>query len=425
MVVLYSDPRPLFQYLTKVCSAVVTAVMDDAGTSSSSQRRPSSSHSSGKRSRKDVDHREGENKRRKEVENVPEPERASPQSVVGQSGSREDVNIAAASVSQPSTELGQLTALLSTVIKKLDNNAQANPSQGSFSGFSGVHVLSSSEEEEGEIPQDAAATSRSDPLDGLDNLCSPPASSPPVDDDDAFLKALGELSAHFHGEEEKGEPLSDRLATILNDSLRRCPSSEAIKHTCAKIRLPSNVPNLCVPSTNTAITKALSTGGKILDTRLFHTTGLLNKALVPIAQFVSDIGEKAGKPPGHYLEGFNNSIRLLVSAVNFLNHMRKEVARLHVHDSALTDLCKWECEVGKDTLFPFDVAKKCDEIHKTRRLGRPTFRPYRSGGSRKFVPANRAASRRSFFQRAETRSSRPFLGQMTPQGRGIRHRTSH
>ncbi|MPC84218.1 hypothetical protein E2C01_078947 [Portunus trituberculatus] len=34
----------------------------------------------------------------------------------------------------------------------------------------------------------------------------------------------------------------------------------------------------------------------------------------------------------------------MTSVVNYLNHLRKEVARLHVHDPAMTDLCKWETD---------------------------------------------------------------------------------
>ena len=329
-------------------------VMADTGTPSDSRHRSSSSHSSRKRSGRDTDRHGEENKRRREcheVDSDPQPECASSQSLTERRASQETVNMPPAV--PPSTDSSQLTALLSTVIEKLDNNAQASTSRGSFSGFGDAHGLSPSDEEEGELTQDML-----DPLDELDALPTPTAPSSPQFDDDAFSKALGDLSAHFHGEEEKGEPLSDRLASILNDSLRRRPSSEGIKLTCSKIKLPSNVPNLCVPATNTAISQALSAGGKLLDSRLCQTTSLLTKALVPITQCVSDIGEKTGKPLSHYLEGFNNSIRLLVSAVNFLNHMRKEVARLHVHDTALTDLCKWDCEVGTETLFPFDVAKK-------------------------------------------------------------------
>lgn len=391
-----------------------------AGTDSDSRR--SSSHSSNKRSKPDTERHREENKRRKDCQQFdsdPQAGCASQSSLFdadppSQPAPPQDVNSATA---PQSPDFSQLTALLSTVIQKLDTSAQASTSQ---QGFSGAHVLSSSEEEEGEL---TPVQYVSDPFDDLDTLGQRPAST--IDEDDAFSKALGELSAHFHGEEEKGEPLSERLASILNDSLRRRPSSEAIKLTCSKIQLPRNVPNLCVPSTNSAITKALSTGGKLLDNRLFQTNGLLSKALVLLAQCVSDIGERAGKPLSHYLEGFNNSIRLLVSAINFLNHMRKEVARLHVHDSALTDLCKWDCDVGTDALFPFDIAKKCDEIHKTKRLGRPSFRPHKSRGPRWSLQNRQpAGSRRPLFQRADSRSSRLFLGQTASQGRGMRRQTS-
>lgn len=282
-----------------LCFSIDTTV-EMAGTDSDSRR--SSSHSSNKRSKPDTERHREEHKGRKDcqqVDNDPQPGCASQSSLVAADpppppGPPQDVNSAAA---PQSPDFSQLTALLSTVIQKLDTSAQASTSQQSFSGFSGAHAL--------------------------DTLGQSPAlSTSQVDEDDAFSKALGELSAHCHGEEETGEPLSERLASILNESLRRRPSSEAIKLTCSKIQLPNNVPNLCVPSTNSAITKALSTGGKLLDTRLLHTNGLLSKALVPLAQCVSDIGEKAGKPLGHYLGGFNNS--MLVSAINFLNHMRKK-----------------------------------------------------------------------------------------------------
>ncbi|MPC58147.1 hypothetical protein E2C01_052142 [Portunus trituberculatus] len=86
------------------------------------------------------------------------------------------------------------------------------------------------------------------------------------------------------------------------------------------------------------------------------------------------LGEGKGKPISSYLKRLNNSLRLLASAVNNVNQLQKEVAWICVNDSALAKLCKWECAAGREELFPFDVTKKCDEIHKTRKLGRPLFR---------------------------------------------------
>ena len=69
-----------------------------------------------------------------------------------------------------------------------------------------------------------------------------------------------------------------------------------------------------------------------------------------------------------------DSLRLLAATFNRLIHFRKEVARIHVNDSALAQFSKWEYEVGTNELFPFDVAKKCDEIHKTKKLGKPIYK---------------------------------------------------
>ncbi|MPC48803.1 hypothetical protein E2C01_042586 [Portunus trituberculatus] len=215
-----------------------------------------------------------------------------------------------------------------------------------------------------------------DPLDELDKLTAAQPNCTSGDDTD-FLKALEDLSGHFQGEEEKGEPLFECLAAILNSSLRHCPSFGAVKATCGKMKIPRNVPNLKLPTTNTAITKAFSLGSKFIDVGLLHTNGLIAKALVPIACCINDIGEKKGQNINCHLDGLNNSLRLLSSTVHYVNHLRKEVARIHVHDSALPDLCRWECEVGQDDLFLFDMVKKCEEAH--RKEAREAFYPFLEG----------------------------------------------
>ncbi|XP_045101327.1 uncharacterized protein LOC123498229 [Portunus trituberculatus] len=178
--------------------------------------------------------------------------------------------------------LDKLSSLVSGLIDKLNRTpAPPDASTDTRNDFSGFHALSSSKDEAGVAP-----ASQPDPLDGLDHLTR----DDDVDED--FPRALGDLSGHFHGEEEKGEPLADSLATILNASLRHQPVSESVKLTCAKIKLPSNVPNLTMPVTNAAITKAMSVNGCLVDAKLFQTNCLLTKAIVPIAVCVNDIGQK-------------------------------------------------------------------------------------------------------------------------------------
>ena len=158
-------------------------------------------------------------------------------------------------------KLDRLSALLVGLIDKLDKGSASDVvSTDRMPDFSGFHDLPSSDGEDGNLP---ARTT--DPLDELDKL-----SPAPVEDNVDFLRALEDLSGHFHGEEEKSEPLFERLASALDSSLRRRPSAYSVKQTCNKIKLPSNMPNLAVPVTNSAITKAMSVGGKLIDSSLAH-----------------------------------------------------------------------------------------------------------------------------------------------------------
>lgn len=82
-----------------------------------------------------------------------------------------------------------------------------------------------------------------------------------------------------------------------------------------------------------------------------------------MAECINDIGEKKRKPVICYL----------TSSFNYINHLRKEVACIHVDHIILAELYKWNCEDEESDLFPFDVAKCYGEMHTTRRLGRPSI----------------------------------------------------
>lgn len=126
----------------------------------------------------------------------------------------------------------------------------------------------------------------------------------------------------------------------------------------------------------------------------------------PNAYCVSDIGEMKGKNINYYLDELNNSLRLLTSAANYINQLRKEVARIHVRDTAMADLCKWEYEVGTDDLFPFNVVKKCEDVE----IRKASFRPYRTTGKR-------FTSHRPSHPSDYSRQPRPRY-----QGKGTPHR---
>ena len=324
-------------------------------------------------------------------------------------------------VCEPSTsdKLDSLTQLLSGFINNFTHSHSDTTAHASGTAHR-AHDISLSD---GEITDSDYAGN--DPLDCLDDVVSP--AQPNCLDQSDFQKALEDLAGSFHGEDEKGEALSDKLAAILNASLRRRPSDDSVKATSAKIKLPINVDNLKVPVTNSDITQAMNAGGKFLDARLTRTNCLISKAIVPVANLISDLGERKNRPTDFYLASLNDSLRLLAAAFNYLNHIRKEVARIHVNDSALTHLTTWECEVGTNELFPFDVAKKCDEIHKTKKLGRPQYKQKTNLQPRRFKPYynKRQVDKQLHQGYSQSRyNPKPGFGHKQPQGRKPFNRAS-
>lgn len=132
---------------------------------------------------------------------------ASDSALAGPSQPR-DVNSAGPSLEDRVSHLGSIVADL---IAKLDRRSPETVPQADSGDFSGFGSIESAGSEDGEVREAAA-----DPLAGLDDLGGPRGALEDAD----FLRALEELAGHFHGQEKKGEPLSDRLAGILDDSLR-------------------------------------------------------------------------------------------------------------------------------------------------------------------------------------------------------------
>jgi hypothetical protein len=265
------------------------------------------------------------------------------------------------------------------------------------------HDLSESEEEEG---------GNADPLDKLTDIVGSQDNNEDEEEGQAFDRALSDLAGFFHSEEERGEPLCEKLAKVLDASLRRKPQDASVKATAAKIKIPANVPNLNVPATNDDIAKAMSQSGKLLDTHLSRTNLLLSKAIVPIAQILNDLGNKKAQKVEYYMDGLNDSLRLIAASFNYLNQTRKEVARQNIREASLAQLCKWDCEVGQSQLFPFDVTKRCDELNKVKSLGSSSFkRAPRPGYSDFKWPKQRFESHRSQGPYPKGKKGpRPFLG---------------
>ena len=275
--------------------------------------------------------------------------------------------------------------------------------------------------------------SMGDPLDQLPGSADIAAAQADATD---FDKVLDGLAGFFDGQEETGDNLSVKLAECVGVSLRRRPNDARVKQVVSKLKFPANVPQLVVPSLNEDVRRALDSGGKVIEIGVFRCANLVAKALVPLLHMMDDIARGTVKPATSYLDGTEDSVRLLAAVFNILNHVRKDVARYHVQETALQSFCNWDCEVGMDKLFPFDVTKRCDEIRKVRKLGssgtqnRQFFG--RGGGSfYKYDDRYRSNDYKSDYKsdggdrRGRSRTPyRPYSGPRASQGKGESDKSS-
>ena len=115
------------------------------------------------------------------------------------------------------------------------------------------------------------------------------------------------------GREELGEDIYDELAVCLGKSLRRQPNALKVQELSDSIKYPANVPQLKVPLTNDEILNALPKGGRALDAKLFKSSGLLAKCLVPLLRFLTDVHGGALRPLPEYATELFSGVRLIVA----------------------------------------------------------------------------------------------------------------
>ena len=321
-----------------------------------------------------------------------------------------------ADISRTEARVDELFRMMNCLMQKMDGGQQYDRSSDD------AHSLSSSDEEA--EPED------DDPFERMSSIISNMAdvNKPGTSGhhDSSFSQVLADLAGSFHDEEEKGEPLTEELARILNTALRKKPVDSAVKATVSQFKLPANVPNLTVPSTNVDISAAMSQDGKKIDSNLSQINNLLARAIVPIAGIVNAIGLGSPKDIKAYLSDMNSSIRLVVAAFNYINQTRKLVAKAHIKEDALGKICRWEHEVGETQLFPFDVTKKVEEMNKTKKLG-SSSKKFKDQAFKSFGHGKSSFRKTPFYKKrpssqgyqghkySQANSSRPFLGKSQAQ----------
>ena len=218
---------------------------------------------------------------------------------------------------------------------------------------------------------------------GVTPTVSPCTDEPQVaqsDKDKLNEVALSMLKDTF-GREDVGKAVFDELAEVLDKTLRYQPNHNLVQELLEKVPYPVNVPKLKVPAMNEELLHAMSRGGKFLDSKLFRSSGLLAKSLVPIMNFLTDIYSGKMRPLSDYFQDLMCSVRLTVANLNYLHQTRRDVCKLLIKEPGLHKFCNWNCAIGEEYLFPFDMVKKVEEYRKSIKLGVPQRGRYFRGRS--------------------------------------------
>ena len=203
---------------------------------------------------------------------------------------------------------------------------------------------------------------------------TPGANAPPpsVLSDKTILEACSmSMLKDTLGREDEGKPVFDELADSLNKTLRLQPNHPVVHEMLEQLHYPSNVPKLKIPLMNEELLSAMPKGGKFLDTKLFRTSGLLAKCLVPILNLLTDIHGGNMRPLSEYYQDLFCTLRLSVANLNYLHQTRKDLCKLLINEPGLKKQCNWSSAIGDDFIFPFDMVKKVEEYRKAIKLGAP------------------------------------------------------
>ena len=178
-----------------------------------------------------------------------------------------------------------------------------------------------------------------------------------------FQETLAGIETFFETGDKTGQDVHKDFASIFNDSLRRRPNDKRLIDTMDKYNRPGNVPNLAVPKTNDIIWEKMNKGPQIVDAGMQKVQTIMSKAMVPIVNMVSGIGDGTLKdtPLQDYLTPLTDVMRLGFAAFSLMNQSRRDVIRNDMK-YPINKLCHWKYPVGQEHLFGEDVLKMVKEM---------------------------------------------------------------
>ena len=189
-----------------------------------------------------------------------------------------------------------------------------------------------------------------------------------------------------HQTERVGEPVGEKLASVLNKLLRVKLKDDTLKVKLDSYSRPANCQAISQCRVNPEIWPILKTDSRVLDSKLQKVQQLFLTAATPLARAADELLSPATADVSRISKLILDAIAFLGAANVELNTKRRELIRPELNQ-AYKSLCSEDTDAKPSALlFGDNLPQRCKELRDTHRLGLGTrsSAPPRRGSSRQF-----------------------------------------
>ena len=334
----------------------------------------------------------------------------------------------------PKVTLEFLASAISTLTQKINHiESEALPKSRKRV------VPQQSESENGEkkrrdYPVSTADRADNDEGEAIELALVTPVSEPapqPEDDDGLY----GEIEAAFDDVDEKGPPVPEKLASLLNARFGTKLPNKKLKEKLDKYEIPANCDNLNAPKTNEVIFRCMKSSVRQADVRLRNTQVTLVKAAVAVTRATEKLlklrdaaaPQEVGQYPPDVKAITSESVGNLADALSLIGHAtrdlsqkRRELHRPHLPRNT-AGICAPHVPMTAQYLYPSgtDFHKSLLEARDTQRIGqslRGGFSSFSQQGRGGYTHYTGSGNEPSFLGRGKG-CWRGQMGEVFPQER--------
>ena len=171
--------------------------------------------------------------------------------------------------------------------------------------------------------------------------------------DDSETKSedyITDLDDFFKHEQVVGEKIQERVANVVNKSLRGTTDNVKIKQVKDKYKRPENVENLQIPKVDQLLWNQLQTSTKAKDAVKQRMVGQLNAGITPLVVAMDHISGNKEPKIEILKECIGDTFKIMCSEINKLNEERREAIKKEIFPHLKT-ICSSEHPASATKLF--------------------------------------------------------------------------